>query len=77
MKATIHELQQMLYVNTPHGVGLVLFLIDYGPHENSVYQVVLDSTGEIKNYNTNQITVVKNLTFADLEDDEEGKRVYN
>lgn len=75
MTATIHELQQMLYVNTPHGIGLVLFLIDYGPHENSVYQVALKYSGEIKNYNTNQVTVVKNLTFAEVEEDE-GKRVF-
>jgi hypothetical protein len=71
--ATIHELQQMLYVNTPHGVGLVLFLIDYGPHENSVYQVALDDGGVIKNYNTNQVTLVKNMTFEEYE--EEGKRI--
>lgn len=68
MQSTIHELQQMLYVNTPHGLGLVLFLIDYGPHENSVYQVALDKCGKIKNYNTNQVTVFKNLTFADTDE---------
>jgi len=75
MADTLRELQQLLYVNTPHCIGLVLFLIDYGPHENSVYQVALKYSGEIKKYNTNQVTVVKNLTFAEVDEDE-GKRVF-
>jgi hypothetical protein len=61
----IHEIQQVLWVNTPHGPGHALFIIDYGYHQNTVWVVALKDTGEIKHYDSNQVTVEKNFT-ADL-----------
>lgn len=60
---TILEIQQFLWVNTPHGDGQALFLIDYGPHENTVWVVALEKDGAIKHYNSNQITLCTNNTF--------------
>ena len=59
----IHEVQQILWVETPHGHGQVLFLMDYGPHENSVWVVALETTREIKHYTTTQIKLCMNHTF--------------
>ena len=53
----------MLWVNTPHGYGLVLFLMDYGPYENSVWVVANEEDGKIRHYNSNQITFAYNHTF--------------
>lgn len=59
----IHELHQVLWVETPHGDGVVLFLIDYGVHENTIYVVALQETREIKHYNSNQIKICNNYTI--------------
>lgn len=60
---TIHEVKQVLWVNTPHGEGQVLFLMDYGIHENLIFVVALTNTGEIKHYITDQITICPNYTI--------------
>jgi hypothetical protein len=60
----IKELKQVLWVKTPHGYGVVLFLIDYGPHENCVFLVALEDTNEIKHYTTEQVKFAENLTFG-------------
>lgn len=59
----IHELQQILWVTTPHGDGQVLFLIDYGVHENTIWVVALEETGIVKHYNSNDIRLCKNNTI--------------
>ncbi len=59
----IHEVTQVLWVETPHGDGIVLFLIDYGPHENTIWCVALESDGRILHYNSNQLRFCKNSTF--------------
>lgn len=61
---TIHELNQVLWVQTPHGDGQALFILDYGPHENTIWIVALEKTGEIKHYNTTQIKLCWNNTFG-------------
>jgi hypothetical protein len=60
----IHELKQVLWVETPMGVGQVLFLMDYGIHENSVWVVAIEKTREIKHYNSNQLKMVFNYTLS-------------
>jgi len=59
----IHEIQQFLWVTTPHGDGQALFIIDYGPHENSIWVVANEKTGKIKHYNSNDIALCYNHTF--------------
>lgn len=60
---TIHEIQQILWVNTPHGNGIALFIIDYGIQENTIWVVALDDDGRILHYNSNQIRLTKNNTI--------------
>jgi hypothetical protein len=59
----VHEVQQVLWVTTPHGDGIVLFLMDYGPQENTVFVVALEKDGVIKHYNSNDVRLCKNDTF--------------
>lgn len=51
----VHELQQVLFVETPHGKGQALFIIDYGIHENTIWVVALNNTREIKHYSSMQL----------------------
>lgn len=60
---TIHEVQQLLTVNTPFGEAQVLFIIDYGIHRNSIWVCTSFSDGKIRHYDTNQITVTINHTL--------------
>lgn len=59
----IHELQQVMWVITPHGDGIVLFIMDYGPQENTVFVIALEKDGVIKHYNSNDVRLCKNDTF--------------
>ena len=51
----IHEIQQVLWVDTELGKGIALFLMDYGMQNNTVWVVALKETGEIKHFDSNQI----------------------
>ena len=59
----IHEIQQFIWVTTPLGDGQALFLIDYGPHENTIWVVAMQENGIIKHFNSNQIRLCFNNTF--------------
>jgi hypothetical protein len=61
--ATIHEIKQTLWVDTPHGIGQALFLIDYGIHQNTIWVVCLKHNGKILHYDSNQLTIDKNNTL--------------
>ena len=60
----IHEIQQMLWVTTPHGDGIALFLMDYGPQENTVWVVALEASGVVKHYSSEDIKLCHNHTFG-------------
>jgi hypothetical protein len=59
----IHEIQQILWVTTPHGDGIALFIMDYGMQNNTVWIVSLKNDGSIKHYDSNQIKLSKNNTL--------------
>lgn len=50
-------------VETIHGPGMALFLIDYGHHWNTVWIVALKETREIKHYDSNDVRLSVNYTF--------------
>jgi hypothetical protein len=60
---TIHEIQQVMFFETPLGMGQALFLIDYGIHINPVFVIVLNETREVKSFESNQIKITKNYTI--------------
>ena len=60
---TIHEVQQILTVNTPFGESQVLFIIDYGIHKNSIWVCESFSDGKISHFDANQINVTINHTL--------------
>ena len=55
----IKEINNVLWFNTPHGVGQALFIIDYGIHQNTIWVISLKENGAIKHYNSNQIFLIK------------------
>lgn len=59
----IHEVKQILTVNTPFGEAQVLFILDYGIHRNSIWICASFSDGKIRHFDTNQITITSNHTL--------------
>lgn len=59
----IHEIQQVMTVNTPFGEAQALFLIDYGIHLNSIWVCATYSDGKIRHFDSNQITININHTL--------------
>jgi hypothetical protein len=60
---SIHEIKQVLTVNTPFGEAQVLFLIDYGIHLNSIWVCSSLSDGKIRHFDTGQISIKRNDTM--------------
>lgn len=58
----IHEVKQVMFVSTPHGKCQVLFIIDYGVHENTIW-ICANKKGVIRHYNTTQIKLIYNYTL--------------
>jgi hypothetical protein len=58
-----HEIKQLMYLNTPHGLGIALFIIDYGVQANTIWVVANEKDGAIRHYDSNQITLSKNATI--------------
>lgn len=60
----IHEMQQTIWVtNEKLGDGVIIAIIDYGVHHNSVLMVGFES-GEIKFLDTNQVKLTRNDTLG-------------
>jgi hypothetical protein len=57
------EPKQPYSVHTPLGDGMVMFVTDYGWNENMVWTVVLKETGQVRHFQTTQITIQKNHTW--------------
>lgn len=58
----IHEIQQVIYLSTPHGKSQALFIIDYGIHENTIWVAVCLNDGKIRHYDSNQVQIMVNHT---------------
>lgn len=52
-----------MYVETPHGEGIPLFLIDYGPQLNTIWVIANCDDGKIRHYDSKTITLAKNHTL--------------
>ena len=60
----IHEVSQVLKVNTPFGEAQVLFLMDYGIHQNTIWICANSEDGKIRHFDSNQISLVTNHTIG-------------
>jgi hypothetical protein len=61
--ATIHEIEQVLTVNTPFGEAQALFIIDYGIHKNTIWVCASFEDGSVRHFDSNQISVTINYTL--------------
>ena len=40
------EFKELVEVSTPKGDGLIWYMIDYGPHSDTLYTIIIKETGE-------------------------------
>jgi len=59
----IHEFQSTIWVDTPHGEGLAILMIDYGIHQNTVWVVSNKDDGRVRHYDSNDIKLSINSTI--------------
>jgi hypothetical protein len=59
----IYEFTNRIEVVTPKGDGIILYLIDYGHETDTIYTVIINSTGEIWQFTHKDIIVKPNITF--------------
>lgn len=60
----ILQLEPPIPVETEHGPGFALVLIDYGTQHNSAFIVALIGSREIKHYQSSQLKIGVNHTFG-------------
>ena len=60
----IHEFTNRVEVTTPKGDGVILYMLDYGHESNTIYTVILDSTGEFWQFTHREIRAKSNITFG-------------
>lgn len=63
-RMNILELQQMLEVETPKGIGRIWLVTDYGSEIEKIFTVIINSTGEIWEFSNNKVTATRNLTMG-------------
>lgn len=63
----IYEFTNRIEVTTPKGDGIILYLIDYGHESNTIYTIIIDSTGELWQFTHRDIKVKSNITFGRYE----------
>ena len=56
----IHELKNIINVETPLGYGKAIAWIDYGSQVNTVWKVILYDSGMVRNFYDNDILVHPN-----------------
>lgn len=61
---TIYEPVNRVEVSTPKGDGIIWLVTDYGHETNTIYTVIIDSTGELWQFTHRDIRAKKNITFG-------------
>ena len=60
----IHEPSNRIDVKTPKGDGIIWLVTDYGHETDTIYTVIINSTGELWQFTHNDIIVKNNITFG-------------
>mgnify|MGYP000736822277 FL=1 len=59
----IYEPKNRIDVTTPKGDGVILFVTDYGHETDTIYTIIINTTGEMWQYAHKDIIVKPNITF--------------
>lgn len=65
----VYEPHNRLEVKTPKGDGVVWLVMDYGHETDTVYTVIINSSGELWQFTHKDLVVKPNITFRRYEKD--------
>jgi hypothetical protein len=60
----MYEPHNRIEVDTPKGRGVIFLVTDYGHETDTIYTVIIDSTGEFWQFTHKDIRAKNNLTFG-------------
>lgn len=63
----IHEIEQLLWLETPKGEAIAKFMIDYGPDSDLQWVCVQQDTREIWTWSNWDVKASKNITLGRIE----------
>jgi len=64
MSKSVTQLQPTIWLQTPKGIGLAHFLIDYGEEHDLIWVVADDATGEIWAWPNPDVRAIKNTSLG-------------
>jgi hypothetical protein len=60
----IYEPKNRIDVITPKGEGVIIFVTDYGHETDTIYTIIINTTGEMWQYCHRDLKVKSNITFG-------------
>jgi len=60
----IYEPKNRIDVTTPKGDGVIWLVTDYGHETDTIYTIIINTTGEMWQYCHRDIKVKSNITFG-------------
>lgn len=63
----IYEPHNRIDVSTPKGDGIIWIISDYGHETDTIYTIIINSTGELWQFTHRDIIVKPNITFKRYE----------
>jgi hypothetical protein len=70
------EFKDPVEVTTPKGDGYIWYMIDYGPHSDTLYTIVIKETGECWQMSHKDFRVKSNVSLG-IRDDYQNGNSYN
>lgn len=60
----IHEISQVIWLDTPKGLALAKFVIDRGIDSDLEWVTVLNETGQVLSFDNSEVLVCKSFTLG-------------
>ena len=60
----IYEPKNRIDVTTPKGDGIIWLVTEYGPETDTIYTIIINTTGEMWQFCHRDIKVKSNVTFG-------------
>src|SRR5580658_5386286 len=60
----VFEPRDIIEVEAPHGLGIVLYIAVNGSHQNDIFCVANKDTGQLFHYETVQLKLARNATLG-------------
>ena len=60
----MYEPRNRVEVNTPKGQGVIFLVTDYGHETDTIYTVIINTTGEFWQFTHKDIRAKNNLTYG-------------